>query len=189
MNKLVVELDSVTARLAEMEEQHGGEDGVFAELDRVNKANCRVPVEGYQGATRMQTDEAAVLNDWLNLDKEEVRPQEEPQGSRSSRSTDEPTPCTLKLTQSEIKDNRGGMHKWLASLDTAIHGEMDRVRSTAHAACGGVWLSDTRFRCRGCFAVQPSLEAKINRHLETDGVHHGSERRLVKTESEVGEMS
>ena len=39
IDRLVVDLDSVTARLAEMEEQHGGDDGAFAELDKVNKAN------------------------------------------------------------------------------------------------------------------------------------------------------
>ncbi len=32
-------LESVTARITELEEEHGGEDGAFSELDKVNKGN------------------------------------------------------------------------------------------------------------------------------------------------------
>ena len=41
IDQLVVELDNVTARLAEMVEEHGGEGEAFAELDKVNKASYR----------------------------------------------------------------------------------------------------------------------------------------------------
>ena len=43
IDRLVIDLDSVTARLAEMEEEHGGEDGAFPERDKVNKANVTEP--------------------------------------------------------------------------------------------------------------------------------------------------
>jgi len=33
------ELESISAQLTELEEEHGGEDGAFSELDKVNKAN------------------------------------------------------------------------------------------------------------------------------------------------------
>ncbi len=36
---LTAELESVTAKLTELEEEHGGEEGAFSELDKVNKAN------------------------------------------------------------------------------------------------------------------------------------------------------
>jgi type I restriction enzyme M protein len=39
IDALTAELEAVTARLAELEEEHGGEEGAFAELEKVNKAS------------------------------------------------------------------------------------------------------------------------------------------------------
>ena len=45
---------NVTARLSEMAEDHGGEDEAFAELDKVNKDQCRRPaLREINKATRM----------------------------------------------------------------------------------------------------------------------------------------
>ena len=68
IDQLVVDRDSITARVAEMEEEHGGEDGAFAELDKVNKANVAARLKEIKGDKDMK-DEAAVLNDWLKLNK------------------------------------------------------------------------------------------------------------------------
>src|SRR6266540_6309772 len=38
ITQLEAELESVTARMSELEEEHGGEDGVFSALEKVNKA-------------------------------------------------------------------------------------------------------------------------------------------------------
>ena len=39
ITQLEAELESVTARMSELEEEHGGEEGVFSALDKVNKAS------------------------------------------------------------------------------------------------------------------------------------------------------
>ena len=52
IEQLTAELESVTARLTELEEEHGGEEGAFAELDKVTKANVSRSPEGDQEATR-----------------------------------------------------------------------------------------------------------------------------------------
>ena len=65
IDQLATELDSVTARLVELEEEHGGEEGAFAELDKVNKANVTARLKEIKGDKDVK-DEAAVLNDWLN---------------------------------------------------------------------------------------------------------------------------
>jgi type I restriction enzyme M protein len=49
INQLTAELEGVTARLTEMEEEHGGEEGAFAELDKVNKANVAARLKELQG--------------------------------------------------------------------------------------------------------------------------------------------
>ncbi len=49
IDELAAELEGVAAKLAELEEEHGGEEGALAELDKVSKAKrCRA-AEGGQG--------------------------------------------------------------------------------------------------------------------------------------------
>ena len=124
IDQLVVALDSVTARLTEMEEERGGEDGAFAELDKVNKANVAARLKEIKGDTDAE-DEAAVLNDWLKFNNQE--------GSlkkclKEAEATLDGQAYALypKLTESEIKTLVVD-HKWLTSLEAAIHGEMDKV--------------------------------------------------------------
>ena len=47
--KLEAELESVTAQMAELEEEHGGEEGAFSELDKVNKANVTARLKEIKG--------------------------------------------------------------------------------------------------------------------------------------------
>jgi len=60
----------VTARTTELEEEHGGEEGAFSELDKVNKANVAARLKEIKG-DKAARDEAAVLNEWLTLDGKE----------------------------------------------------------------------------------------------------------------------
>jgi len=45
IDALAAELEATTARLAELEEEHGDEEGAFAELESVNKANVAARLE------------------------------------------------------------------------------------------------------------------------------------------------
>ena len=49
IDQLAAELEGVTARITELEEEHGGEDGAFADLDKVNRANVAVRLKELQG--------------------------------------------------------------------------------------------------------------------------------------------
>ena len=57
--------------MTELEEEQGGEEGAFSELDKVNKANVTARLKEIKG-NREAKDEAAVLNDWLKLANEEA---------------------------------------------------------------------------------------------------------------------
>ena len=48
IDQLAADLESVTARLAELEEEHGGEEGVFADLEKVNKATVAARLKEIQ---------------------------------------------------------------------------------------------------------------------------------------------
>src|SRR5208337_3462886 len=114
IDQLTAELEGVTARLAEVEEEHSGEDGAFSELDKLNKANVVDRMKAIKG-DREANDEAAVLNDWLKLNAEEA--------DLNMRLKDAEADLDAKalakyprLTEAEIK----GLvvdDKWLAALN------------------------------------------------------------------------
>ena len=124
IDQLVVELDSVTARLAEMAEEHGSEDGAFAELDKVIKTNIAARLKEIKGDKDAE-EEAAALNGWLKLSNEETSLKKRLKQAEAEldQFAHDKYP---ELSEDEVKtlvvDD-----KWLIALDTAIHGEMDRV--------------------------------------------------------------
>jgi len=117
-------LESVTAQLAELEEEHGSEEGAFAELDKVNKAGVSALLKEIKNDKEAR-DAAEVLNAWLKLGTQEA-------DLKKSIKEAETTLDALayaqypKLNEAEIK-TLVVEDKWLAALDAAIHGEMDRI--------------------------------------------------------------
>ena len=124
VDALAADLEGMSARLAELEEEHGGEDGAFSELDKVNKANVAARLKEIKGDKEAR-EEAAVLQAWLKLSKKEadLKKQLKEHEDLLDGWVYRRYP---KLTEDEVKalvvDD-----KWLATLGAAIHGEMDRV--------------------------------------------------------------
>lgn len=117
-------LESISAQLAELEEEHGGEEGAFAELDKVNKANVIARLKELKGDQEAK-DEIAALDAWLQLSTQEA------DLKKSLKDAEAELDALAyakypKLSEAEIKtlvvDD-----KWLAALDKDIHGEMDRI--------------------------------------------------------------
>jgi type I restriction enzyme M protein len=165
IDQIAAELESVTAKLTEMEEEHGGEEGAFTELDKVNKANVVARLKEIKGDKEAK-DEAAVLNDWLRLNGDEA--------DLKKRLKDAETALDAKvyarypkLTAAEIKELVVD-DKWLTALDAAIHGEMDRV---SQQLTKRVKELAERYETPLPQMVSRAAElaAKVNRHLEKMG--------------------
>jgi type I restriction enzyme M protein len=124
IDKLAGELDGVTARMTELEEENSGEEDVFPEPDKVNTASVTERLKEIKRDKEAE-DEAAVLNDWLKLASEEADLKKRLRDAENALDAKAYTQYP-KLTEAEIKtlvvDD-----KWLAALDRAIHGEMDRI--------------------------------------------------------------
>jgi type I restriction enzyme M protein len=71
LDQFAVELENVTARLTELEEEHGGEEGAFSELEKVNKGNVTERLKEIKGDIDAK-DEAGVLKEWLKLNKDQA---------------------------------------------------------------------------------------------------------------------
>jgi type I restriction enzyme M protein len=165
IDKLALELKSVVAQMAELEDEHGGEDGAFSELDKVNKAEVTRRLKEIK-RDKEAKDEATVLHEWLKLAGGETDLKKTLKDAEVALDADASARYP-KLTEAEIKtlvvDD-----KWLAALDTAIHGEMDRIsRSLAQR----VKELAERYQTAMPKMVNrvADLEAKVNRHLERMG--------------------
>jgi type I restriction enzyme M protein len=121
IDQLAAELEAATSKLAELEEEHGSEDGAFSELDKVNKANVAARLK----EIKEDKEEAAVLNNWLKLNAEEAHLKKRLRDAEAELDAKAHAQYP-KLSEAEVKalvvDD-----KWLAALDGAIHGEMDRI--------------------------------------------------------------
>lgn len=165
IDQLAVELESVTAKLAELEEEHGGEDGAFSELDKVNKANVAARLKEIKDDSEAQ-DEAAVLNEWLKFNGEEAGLKKRLKEAEAELDA-KAYAHYPKLTEGEVKtlvvDD-----KWLAALYAAIHGEMERVSQQLTQRLKELAERyDTPLpRMAGRVA---ELEAKVSGHLERMG--------------------
>jgi len=162
---LTAELEGISAKLAEMEEEHGGDEGFFSELDKVNKANVSARLKEIKHDKEAR-DEAKVLGDWLKLNAEE--------SDLKKRIKEAETNLDAlayakypRLAEAEIKalvvDD-----KWLATLETAIQGEVDRVSQQITQRAREL---AERYETSLPQMVErvADLEAKVKGHLERMG--------------------
>jgi type I restriction enzyme M protein len=118
------DIETVAAQIAEMEEEHGGEEGAFFEWDKVNKANVTARLKEIKGDQDAK-EEAEVLNVWLELSNRESELKTELKNAQSdldSKAYAKYPTLTEAEVQTLVVDD-----KWLSALDAAIHGEMDRI--------------------------------------------------------------
>ncbi len=165
IDKLAVELESVNARMTELEEENGSEEGTFSELDKVNKANVTARLKEIKGDKEAK-NEATVLNEWLKLAGDEADFKKALKNAEAVLDAKAYAKYP-RLTEAEVKtlvvDD-----KWLGTLDTAIRGEMDRI---SQGLTERVKVLAERYQTPMPEQVHAvaELEAKVNRHLERMG--------------------
>jgi type I restriction enzyme M protein len=129
ITQLEAEQESVTARMTELEEEHGGEEGVFSALDKVNKASVTARLKEIRGLFATDDEEtreeAAVLDEWLELSNWEAELKKKLKDAEAVLDAKAYAQYP-RLTEDDVKtlvvDD-----KWLAALEAGIHGEMERI--------------------------------------------------------------
>ncbi len=165
IEELQAQLDGASARRAEMEEEHGGEDGLFAELDRVNKANVTARLKETEGSADDE-QEAAALREWLKLYKQEAALKKAIKAAEAALDA-KALAKYPELSEDDVKSLVVG-DKWLASLGAAIHGEVERV---SQALTRRVQELAERYETPlpALSARVAELEEKVTKHLERMG--------------------
>ncbi|MGB8062331.1 MAG: type I restriction-modification system subunit M [Candidatus Sulfotelmatobacter sp.] len=165
ISNLEVELETVTSRMTELEEEHGGDEGLFSELEKVNKANVIARLEEIEGDSEAK-DEAAILHEWLRLANQEGdlnKKLKDAESDLDGKAYKKYPSLTTPETKTLVIDD-----KWLAALDFAVYGELDRVSQV---------LAQRVKELAERYAVPmpqmvsrvADLEGKVGRHLERMG--------------------
>lgn len=122
--KVNLELESITSQITDMEEEHGGEEGVFNELEKINKGNAASRLKEIAKDTDLK-DEAEALKKYITLcDQEgELKKKVKDLDSTLDKKAYDQYP---KLSENDIKELVVDS-KWMAYLDKKIHEELGRV--------------------------------------------------------------
>ena len=165
IEELRAQLEETSSRLAEMEEEHGGEDGYFAELEKRTKGCVNARILEIQHDPEAK-EEVAALDEWLLLNGEAP-------GIKR----------VLKIAEAELDDQVYSFYadltaaevrelvvedKWLASLEQAVASEVERVSQQLTSR-----LKELGERYGEALPViserVEELEAKVAGHLERMG--------------------
>nr|WP_249812466.1 type I restriction-modification system subunit M [Bradyrhizobium sp. 146] len=165
IEELAQELESATACLEELEEEHSGEDGVFADFDKISKGAVGARLKEIKG-DKDAAEEGVVLDKWLTLNEQEAdlkKRLKEAEATLDAKAYQQ----YPKLTENEIKALAVD-DKWLAALDADIHGEMDRI---SQALAQRVRTLAERYETPmpELASLVADLDVKVNAHLERMG--------------------
>lgn len=162
---LNAKLEAASAAIAEVEEEHGGDEGVFSEFDKVNKGAVNARVKEIKDDKEAE-EEAAILNKWLELSEDEADLKKRIRTAEAELDAKAYAKYP-KLTDAEIKalvvDD-----KWMTKIDADIHGEMDRI---SQALSQRVRTLAERYEKRMPDLVKSTaeFETKVEKHLKAMG--------------------
>lgn len=159
------EKESIIAQLTELEEEHSNEDGYFAELEKVNKANITIRIRELKGESDIE-DELAVLKQYLGLLAKQTATNKNIK--EVEKDLDEKLYIKYpKITEEEIKTLIVDK-KWVKTIETALTGEIyhisqrltNRIKELAERYETPLPEIDTEVE---------AIEGKVNAHLEKMG--------------------
>lgn len=165
INDLEAEIENLAAGQTELEEEHGGEEGLFSELDKISKATVTARLKEIKGDKEAK-DEIEALNHWQSLYNQQA------DGKKALKTAESELDAKVyahypKLTIAEIQ-TLVVEDKWLATLEAAFHGEMNRI---SQALTQRIKQLAERYETPVSSHVQnvAELEAKVNQHLAKMG--------------------
>ena len=138
LDALQARLEAATARLAELEEEHGGEDGVLGALDKIAKpeitarlkelGRAGTPLPASSASSASDSDTAAeitVMKEWIQCAEDETALKKSIREAEAAldRAAYEKYPTlSAAEVQTLVVDD-----KWLGALESAVQGEFERV--------------------------------------------------------------
>jgi type I restriction enzyme M protein len=169
LNAKKTELETVQASLTELEEEHGGEEGAFGELEKINKAEISKRLREIK-----DKEEEKILNQWLKLDarqsafKAELKNLDE---ALDQLAYERYSTLTADEVRSIVIND-----KWLPAIEASVQSEMDRLSQQLTGRLKElIERYDTPLPQIELAMVE--AEEKVKYHLEKMGFH-GIEGRI-----------
>ena len=168
ITSLEVQLETIKAQLAELEEEQSGEDGFLGALDKINKTEVSARLRKIKDDPEAQ-DEIIVLQEWLKLNEAESALKK--QIKDASDALDKLAyEKYATLTEEEVKtlvvDD-----KWLTAISEGIKKELDRV---SQSLTGRMRQLAERYATPlpQLVAEVQELSAKVAEHLRKMGMSY-----------------
>jgi type I restriction enzyme M protein len=156
------ELDGVIAMLAELQEEHGGEEGALGSLEKIAKAEVSARLEEIE-SDKEACGEAEVLRRWREFSERETalkRAVKEHDAMLDNLAYEKYATLTEIEIKSLVVDD-----KWMAQLSADMNGELERV---SHTITGRLRELAERYATplsESAEAVQ-ALAGRVGDHLE-----------------------
>lgn len=163
--KFEVELENISSQLSDLEDEHGGDEGVFADFEKVTKGAVNARLKEVKGDPEY-LEEDEVLNAWLKLCNEEATKKKAIKEAEAALDA-KVLASYSALCEDEVKTLLVE-DKWLGNIATAFDGEIDRI---SQALTERVKVLAERYESPLPQTVQEVSiqEQKVNRHLEKMG--------------------
>ncbi len=159
------ELDNLIAQQTSLEEENGGEEGAFAELDKINKVEVTKREKVIKEKPEYY-DEKQVLTQWLSLNKKQTELKKiinQAEKSLDLISRDKYSQLSEEEVKKLVVD-----HKWMVKLEIVIHDEMDRVSQILTKRVEDLAERyETPLPQMSKLVIE--LERKVDNHLESMG--------------------
>jgi len=159
------EKESLAAQLTELEEEHSGDEGYFAEFDKVNKGTVAKRVKEL-GKSKDAKDELEVLSKYLELSEQQAKLNGDIK--KASEALDKKAwEQYAKLSTDDVKQLVVDA-KWMSAMQTAIEGEMERI---SQRLTGRIKELMERYETPlpAIDKELTELENKVNAHLQKMG--------------------
>lgn len=162
---LHAQLEEASSRLAELEEEHGGDEGAFSVLDKINKAAVNARIKEIRKDPDA-AEELAVLREWLEISDEEASTKKALKAAEADHD-DQAYGRYDSLTDPEVR-KLVVEGKWLTTLEQAVASEVERV---IQALTSRLKELGERYgeALPAISARMEELEARVAGHLERMG--------------------
>lgn len=124
LEAMEAEKENLAAQLAELEEEHSGDEGYFAEFDKVNKGAVAKRVKEL-GKSKDAKDELEVMNKYLDFSEQQAKLNgdiKKASEALDKKAWEQYTKLTIDDVKQLVVDA-----KWMSAMQTAIEGEMERI--------------------------------------------------------------
>ncbi len=127
LDALQAELETISASLTELVEEHSGEEGALSELDKINKGEVNKRLKEIKNDPDY-AEEAEILKQWTRLEQRQSVLRSKVKEADTSLDTlayDQYPQLNVDEIKTLVVDD-----KWLTTLSTALQNELDRVSQT-----------------------------------------------------------